>query len=431
MKIVIIGGGIAGLSTAYYLTKAGHQISLFEKDNVLGGLTSSFKQENWSWPLEKYYHHIFSSDKNVFGLLNDLGIRDCLFFKQPKTSVFIDQKIFPFDTPKSIITFPKLNLYDKLRLSLLTVILKINPFWKPLEKISSYDFIQKTMGKNNFNLIWKPLLDSKFGSNANQIPASWFWTRIQKRSFKLGYLKGGLAVLIDTLSQKIKQNNGKIYLEQEINHIYKTGNNFFLSANNKRVNEEFERIIITTSPNQLPKIIDGLSSQEKSKLTNLDSIGTVCLILELKNSFLTDGSYWLNINDPKFPFVSVVEHTNFIDRKFYGSNSILYVGGYYPVNHSFFKLSSEELIKKILPFLKQINPGFDFSSQIINSWSFKDIYTQPVPHLNYSKNLPSTITSIPGLYWGSLHHIYPQDRGVNYAIDLGKRIANEVMDKKN
>ena len=50
MKILIIGGGIAGCSAAYYLSRDGHDVSLFERDSVashasgfaLGGIIPSF-----------------------------------------------------------------------------------------------------------------------------------------------------------------------------------------------------------------------------------------------------------------------------------------------------------------------------------------------------------------------------------------------------
>jgi len=432
MKIAVVGGGITGLTATYFLSKLGYQVSVFEKEKTLGGLTSSFKAGNWSWPLEKYYHHFFSSDKQIIALIKELNLQDKLFFKKPKTSVFVNEKSFSFDTPKDIIFFPKLNLLDKFRIAMVTVLLKLNPFWKPLEKITAYEFIQKTMGKNNFNLIWKPLLDSKFGSLASRVPSSWFWTRIKKRSFKLGYLKGGIGVLIETLAQKIKQNNGKIFLNQSVDQIKKIDNCFELAVNKEKC--KFDRVIATVSPAQLLKITDGLSEKEKNKLTNLTDIGTACLILELKNSFLTDKTYWLNINDASFPFVSVVEHTNFIDKKNYCGNTILYVGGYYPSNHPFFKMTKDQLFEKFLPYLEKINPSHNLKlltprnprGELLSFELFTDLHAQPIPTLNYSQNLPKIKTDISGLLWGSLHHVYPQDRGINYAILLGKKIANEV-----
>ncbi len=94
MKIAVIGGGITGLTAAYLLAKKNHQLAVFEKEPKLGGLVSSFKESGWSWSLERFYHHFFSSDKEVLGLLEKLEIKNKLFFKNPQTSVFVDNQIF-------------------------------------------------------------------------------------------------------------------------------------------------------------------------------------------------------------------------------------------------------------------------------------------------------------------------------------------------
>jgi len=427
MKIAIIGGGFTSLTAGFLLSKKGHQVTIFEKEASLGGLVSSFKQDGWGWPLERFYHHFFFSNKEVVRLLTELGIKNKLFFKKPITSVFVNNQIYRFDSLQSILAFPKLTLFDKIRTSLVAGLMKINPLWQPLEKISAYSFIKKTMGQRNFDLIWKPLLESKFGSYAATVPASWFWTRIKKRSFKLGYLEGGIETLIAVLSEQIKKNQGEIFINNWVTDIGRDQDRFEISIDHHKLPEKFDQVIANLPPESLGKILKDLSQAEKEKLSNLKSLGAVVLVLELKKSFLTDGTYWLNINDSSFPFVAVVEHTNFIDKKYYNDHVILYVGGYYPITHPFFKMTKEQLLQKFFPYLRKVNPSYNFELCTLHFELFKAPYTQPIPSINYSQHsLPSTSTSIPGLYWASLHHVYPQDRGINYAIALGKKIAKEI-----
>ena len=141
---------------------------------------------------------------------------------------------------------------------------------------------------------------------------------------------------------------------------------------------------------------------------------------------MKDKTYWLNINDSSFPFVAVVEHTNFIEKEKYNNKYILYVGGYYKTINKIFIKTEKDLVKEFIFFLKKINPQYDFSKNISKYWVFKDYYSQPVVSLNYSKTIPKIKTNIENVYWGSLHHVYPQDRGINYAIELGKKIVNEI-----
>jgi protoporphyrinogen oxidase len=427
MKIAIVGGGPVGLMAAWRLTQKGHQVIVFEKETKLGGLASSFKANSWDWPLERYFHHYFSSDRGVKKLARELGLEKDLFYLKPKTSVYLDGRIFRFDNPQSLLSFPKLNLIDKLRTGLTTLFLKLNPFWQPLEKISAATFIKKTMGKRPFQLIWQPLLESKFGAFAPQIPASWFWTRIKKRSFALGYFTGGTETLFISLSEAIKKNGGQILFNQAVTRIEKKPSGFTLHFQNRPEKDQFDKVMVTVSPAVLAKIAPDLNQDEVKELASFKSLGSLCLVLALKESFLADGTYWLNINDSRFPFVAVVEQTNFIEKKHYCQQVLLYVGGYYPTDHPFFHRDKGQLLKKFQPYLKKINPVFDFKQNLTDYWLFKDHYSQPIIAYHSSQRKPSSRTSIPGLFWASLHHVYPEDRGVNYAILLGEKISDEII----
>lgn len=424
MKVAVVGGGVTGLSAAYFLSKKNHQVVVFEKESFLGGLAACFKEEGWEWPLERFYHHFFSSDKEVLTIIKELDLESKLNFKKPKTSVLVDNQIYPFDTIQSIFAFPKLTFFDKTRLGLASMSMKFNPFWKPLEKITAYKFIEKTMGKNNFNLIWKPLLENKFGESAPQIPASWFWTRIKKRSFSLGYLQGSSEILFEKLAGAITQKGGQYLLNHQVDKIEKNNDKFEITVNQKKYPQEFDRVIATLSPKIVNKIAPSLIDSKNNQ--NLKSLGTVALVAELNESFLIDGTYWLNINDASFPFVAVVEHTNFINKKYYDGSVILYIGGYYPTTHQLFKQTDKEILDIFIPYLAKINPNYDFKKQLKKFWVFKEEYAQPIPTLNYLKSLPAIKTSTAGFYWGSLHHVYPQDRGINYGILLGKKISDEI-----
>ena len=144
MNIAIIGAGFTGLSCAYQLTKKGHNVTVFEKDNLPGGLALGFKDNKWDWSLEKYYHHWFTNDKNVLNLAKQINHE--VLIKRPKTSVYIDGLLYQLDNPKNVLTFPKLSITDRVRMSAVLGFLKYNPFWQPLEKIEAANFLSNTMG---------------------------------------------------------------------------------------------------------------------------------------------------------------------------------------------------------------------------------------------------------------------------------------------
>ena len=163
----------------------------------------------------------------------------------------------------------------------------------------------------------------------------------------------------------------------------------------------------------------------KNKLSRFQFLGALNLVLVLKKKFLNDDTYWLNINEPRFPFVAVVEHTNFVEPKYYNGNHLLYVGGYYPQKHRYFKMTKEEIFQEFLPYLQKINPRFNFQFSIFNFQLASSQYAQPIIPVNYSQMMPSMKTPIKNCYLANQSLIYPWDRGVNYAIKLGERVAAE------
>jgi len=411
MKIGIVGAGLTGLTAGYTLAKAGHAVAIFEKESFAGGLAAGFKEQGWDWHLEHFYHHFFPSDIAVQNLLSELGLSQKLFFARPKTSIYYNGQISQFDSPLSLLNFPHLSFFEKARSGLATLFLKLTPSWRNLEETPAAAWLSRFYGKKACEILWQPLIESKFGSHANEISMAWFWARIKKRSSKLGYLEGGFQVLIDKLVKKIKEEGGKLYLSQTIS----CSNDLNLPRGKAGQWNKFDKVLFTTPSCPFPPA--------RKKIPQMR--GALNLILILKKQFLTDGTYWLNINEKGFPFVAVVDHTNFIDPKHYGGNHLLYVGGYYPQDHRYFKTTKEAILKEFLPYLQKINPKFNMF-HVTCSMLHVNKFAQPIIPANYSKILPQFKTSNPKVFWASMSHVYPWDRGTNYAIELGEKVAHEI-----
>lgn len=413
MEVIIVGAGVTGLTAAYRLSQKGHRVIVFEKEKYPGGLAAGFEKEGWQWPLENFFHHLFTSDKAAKKLMADLDLADKLFYARPKTSIFYQGTAYQFDSPLSLLQFPHLSFQERLRAGLTTASLKYAGRWEKLEEFTAKNWLEKHYGKRPYRILWKPLLESKFSDQASQISMVWFWARIKKRSGRLGYLRGGFQVLTERLMEKIKENGGKIVLNQEIQDLSQ-----FLSQKRKTK----PKVIVTTPASVFLKIAPNLPSDYKKRLKKMAMLGAINLILELKEKFLKDNTYWLNINDPGFPFVAVVEHTNFISPQYYGNHHLLYVGGYYPQNHHYFKMEKQAVLREFLPHLKKINPKLKQTS-IINSWLSTNLYAQPIVPTNYFRLFPPLETPIPNLYLANMQQIYPWDRGINYAIAMGENVA--------
>ncbi len=439
MNIGIIGAGITGLTAAYDLTKRGHTVTVYEARPYAGGLAAGFHDARWEWRLDRFYHHWFASDEDVIGLIKELGAQDRLFFPRPTTSIYYQGRLYPMDSPVPalkfiplsslhrairVLQFTPLSLIDRIRAGLMGVYLVLTKDWRPLEQVTADEWMRQKVGQRAYDVMWKPLLISKFGEQYyRDVNMAWMWARLHKRTAALGYFSDGFQGFVDLLVEKVQAQGGKVRFDTHVRGIHRAGERIRLELSSGNV--EHERVVATCSPHMLRERTPELAPDYAASLDALKSMGAVVLVLALKHR-LTDGQYWINLPKGKeMPFMGLVEHTNYISREHYGGDHIIYCGDYLPPDHPYFDYDKEQLLQEYLPGLVKINP--DFSPDWVRaSWMFTEKYAQPVPSLDHSRNIPPLKTPIPGLWMANMSQVYPWDRGTNYAVEMGRRVAREV-----
>lgn len=431
MKIAIIGAGFTGLSAAYKLLKNGHSVTIFEKENLPGGLALGFKTDKWDWSLEKHYHHFFTNDKAIINLAKEINYE--IIIKRPKTSTLIDNSIYQLDSPLNLLLFSKLSVIDRFRMAFVLGVLRYNPLWRPLEKIRATKFLPIFMGKKAYETVWKPLIVGKFGNYADDISLAWFWARIKKRTTKLAYPKGGFLNFAEKLTEIIREKGGKVYFGTEVTEIKNEKDKIKVCLNdlnhlNKNKVLYFDKTIVTLPSFLFLKIAKDLPEDYRNQLNKLKSLGAINLVLRLKEQFLKDDTYWLSICEKDWPLLAIVEHTNFMNKKYYNNEHLVYIGNYLPCDHPYFKKSKEELLKIYTPFLKKISPNFSREAGYCSAVQlFKESFAQPVIPVNYSKIMPPHETPLKNVYLANIEQVYPWDRGTNYAVELGEKIADIII----
>jgi protoporphyrinogen oxidase len=421
MKIGIIGAGFGGLAAAYELAKHGHDVTVFESGSKPGGLAIGFKEPKWKWSMESHYHHWFTNDSSVLNLAKEIGHE--VITIRPKTSTYIGGQVYQVDSPQTLLKFTPMPFVDRVRTGAGLAYLKVTKNWKPLEKVTAKKWILKYMGQKSWDTLWGPLFEGKFEKYAAELPASWFWTRINKRTMSLAYPKGGFQSFAEDLEKACKEKGVQFLYRQQVESIKKDKKGIQIIAGRKKYT--FDNVICTLPTHLFTKITKGLPESYTKKLIQLKGIGAVNLVLSLKQSFLKDGTYWLNINELDHPFLAVVEHTNFMNKKDYNNEHLVYIGNYVETGHEFFTKTEKELVDIFLPYLQKINSKFK-KSWIKKAYVFKAPFAQPIIPLNYSKQIPPFETPIDGLYLCNMQQVYPYDRGTNYAVELGEKVAHLI-----
>lgn len=427
LKVAIIGAGPAGLAAAYDLTKNKIEVTVFEAAPEVGGLAAGFKAPHWNWSLEKFYHHWFQTDSHMLGLINELGWRDQVLFPRPYTVVYHNGEFHPFDSYLTALKFSlkHFSLIDVMRYGLVGVYLKLTPWWQPLEKVTAAEWMRKWCGERVYNAMWKPLLVGKFGEeNLGVVNMAWLWARIHARTTRLGTFVGGFQAFMDKLAEVVRKQGAEIRLGAVVTAIHKMPDGMLQIATDS-TQESFDAVLSTSSPALMARLAPDLPDSYSAKLRALRSMGAVVMVITLERQLT--NYYWHNLpKEAGFPFLAMVEHTNFIGAEHYGGDNIIYCGDYLDANHDYFSLSKEQLLDRFLPSLKRFNPHFE-RSWVKDTWLWKTAYAQPVPPINHSQNIPPIRTPVAGLYFASMSQVYPWDRGTNFAIEIGRRTANLIL----
>ena len=433
-KIAIIGAGFGGMAAAYDLAKAGHKVTIFEASDYVGGLASGFKEPGWDWWVEKFYHHWFASDKYMLGLIRELGWEDKVLFPRPYTVMYYKGKFYPFDSILKAILFPGLGWgVNKARFGLVGLYLRLTNNWHALEKYTVDDWMCKWAGKKVYELMWQPLVIGKFGEHYyKQVNMAWMWARLKARTTRLGTFEGGFQAFANMFAERLREMGVEIRLETPVELIERASSpQGEAGAGQVSVHSEgperYDQVLVTLSPGAMSRLVPSLPEEYLGGLQSMKSMGAVVMVLALEHQLSEEGYYWYNL--PKsagYPFLALVEHTNYVGAEHFGGDHILYVGDYLEPEHEYFKLSQEELLERFLPALKKFNPKFE-PGWVKKSWLFRTPYAQPVPLVNHSRNIPDIQTPIEGIYFASMSQVYPWDRGTNFAVEIGRRAARMMM----
>jgi len=430
MKIAILGGGITGLTAAFYLSQKGHEITVIEREEKLGGLAGGFAKSNWEWSLEKTYHHIFSNDSAILSLAKEIKFNKFVF-STPKTASLFGEKnnyrIYPVDSPKDFLLLPELSLFSKFRAGVTLVFLKISPFLKLYEKMTSADFLRKTMGGEVWVKLWEQLFRKKYGKYAKDILASFIWARITKRTQSLGYPNGGFQTFVDRLKEKNKERGVSIFPLTTVETVNKKGDEYeiFIVGKDGIKKRFFADVIISTLPypitcEVLGGVLDAKYVEEQNKRKYLFAVN---LILKTKKSILKNV-YWLNVGAKDIPIMCIVQHTNFVGADKYGGEKLCYIAWYVEGESKLLKMNEKEMLSFVLPHLRAISPEMYEEPEIVGL--FKAPFAQPIFDAEFAAITRSYMTSAKNVYVANMDMTYPYDRGTNYAVQLGKDVSNLV-----
>ena len=423
-KILVVGGGFTGLTAALRLSaNPNYSVTLVESSPQLGGLAAGFPLAGTS--LEKTYHHLFLTDTSILDLVRELGLADKLMWCDSSVGIFRDGKIHAFKTPLDLLRFAPCSLPGRLRTGFTALYLKQRKNWRGFTRTTAHAWMTRACGRSAMETIWTPLLQGKFDRHFQNVSMAWFWARIHTRANsrsggggeKLGYFRGGFNVITVALETELRRRGVKIQTTARVEKI--SGDHTAV------INGQAESFDFCAFTGPSPAFADLLPAQAslndyKAKLRSIEYLGAACLVFTSDQNL--GDFYWVNVNEPAAPFLVFIQHTNLVGRENYAGKNVYYIGAYLAPEGKTFLLPDNDLADLWFSYLKQMFTAFD-RGQIHERHIFRFRAAQHIVDTSYEEKLPAHQTPLPGVFLANFSQIFPEDRGTNFAVREGEKIA--------
>lgn len=390
------------MSLALRLARAGHDVTLFEAGDVLGGLAGPWELGDITW--DRHYHVTLLSDQRTREMYAAIGITDDdLRWVETKTGYYgPDRTLRSVSNAVEFLQLPGLSLLDKGRLGATIVIGSKIRSGRRMERITVERWLRRWSGNSAFETFWKPLLRAKLGDAYPKASAAFIWATIQRlyaarrsglKKEMFGYAAGGYAHVCECFEAALADAGVDVRLGTRVRSIEHTDGGLSVELSDGR-RDGFDRVVVTTSALLAEAMCPGLLPGERERLKRVEYLGLVCVALLLDRPL---APYYLTyITDPTTPFTAVVEMTSFIEPAEVGGRSLVYLPKYTSLDDPLFAATDDEVVAAFTPYLRQMYPDLR-PEQILAARVSKVAQVFAVPSLGYSDDAPSIGTSVPGL----------------------------------
>jgi protoporphyrinogen oxidase len=421
---IVIGGGMAGLAAADILAAAGRRVLLLEAAPTIGGLAKSVTVQGET--IEAYYHHAFPQDRELLAVIERLGLEGNIQWLSASTANLQAGRIYPFNTIADLLRYPPLRLHERLRLGFGGLLALLPGQGRRLDRASVGVLGPKWFGTSGYAVLWRPLLNGKFGPMAGDVAMAWLVARMRQRAAarkggrgdRLAYLRGGFGVVADRLADDLRSRGVEIRLGTPVTGLKQTEQGWTVDLSDGGLTAR--AVIVATSGEILSRLVE-LPADYRERLEAIPYRGVVCVLVELDRQ--VGRHYWTNLTQASaFDCLAVIEHTNFVPPEWYGGRHLVYLAHYVDPEGQVWTASQDQLIGAATDVLRSVNPEFD-PSWILDVHVTRDRWAQPVALAGGSMpGLPMAVGD-RGLFHVSLAHIYPDDRGMSLAMRVGQRAA--------
>jgi protoporphyrinogen oxidase len=332
--VTILGAGLAGLSTAYTLARAGIPVRVIEKESYVGGLATSFKSGDFTYDLGPHRFH--SQNEAVMDHVRDLLV-DNYDYRERLSRIFMRDQFFNYPLKAT-------NVLKNLPISFLVKAfadyfgIRVYNFFKPIPDDCFENWTKKRFGNTLYKMFFGTYTEKAWGLPCTQISADWaaqritllnLWDTVKKTLFKpknvprtyvsrFIYPKdGGIGAICERYAEEVRERGGEIHLGAEIKGIEVKGDRaerIIFNVGERQHSLEVDRLISTIPCTVLLNYLDPAAPEPVRRANaELKHIGIVFVIFDMATERVT-RDHWIYLPSHDLTVHRISEFKNFSER---------------------------------------------------------------------------------------------------------------------
>ena len=430
--IAVVGGGIMGITTALELARQEEaQVILFEKEQALGGLSSSFSWNDITW--DRYYHVVLSTDTRMLEFLRELGLEHELFWRKTKTGFYGTGQLVSLSSTMDFVTFPFMTLWQKFRMGLGILYSTLLKDPSRLDKIYVRTWLTQVFGRRVYERIWEPLLRSKLGDARERTSAAFIWATITRlygardsgdKVEKMGHIHGGYHRILAAAEAHLSQCGVTLHTGEGVVSVtpQETGD-FLIETEYKKY--VADKVVMTNNCPGILRMVQGRNTHSYwDVMAQVNYLGVVCVLLILKRSL--SPYYVINLLDKELPFTGIIEATNVISPGELNGYHLVYLPKYMPSDDAMMSIEDESVASQFVEGVKKVFPDLQ-DEDISHILVFRERCVQPLQELYSMERRLQVLTPIRGLYVTNTAMILNSTLNNNAVITLARHAARQIL----
>jgi len=418
----VIGGGISGLASACRLAARGESVTLFESEDFLGGLGTTFPYRDGH--LERFYHCILPDDEALVAWIRDLGLESELLWRPTAMGFMYRNKVYPMNTAMDLIRFSPLSLWERFRLGLMGLRARSMGRDTALDNVSAETWIRGMVGNRVFDILWKPLLSAKIGDHYPALPALYVSSRMSREKNSQQEVKGcltrGYRSLIDAFERRLRERGATIEFKVRVKAIERDGERMAVVREDGR-RQTFDSVISTSPLIQFQRMTESLNLPARLAGLQLDYQGVVSGVF-LTREPLTQY-YWMPWVDSGATAQGAIEMSNLVPLTRSAGLHVNYLVNYTHRDSELFRKGDDEIFSIYRADLARLYPRV--AASIVDQFVFRAPFVEPIWTVGYHSLRPSP-SVIPGrLYLACTAQVYPRVNSWNSCCE----VVNEMMER--